>query len=58
MKQASSGMSSFIKVYSQFVESGGIDEGHEILQIIAETSEAEEGGSSIGGSGRRLLRFL
>ena len=45
-------MSSFIKgVYSQFVESEGIDEDHEILQIIAETSEAEEGGGSIGGSG-------
>ena len=58
MKRASSWMSSFIKeVYSQFVESEGVDEDHEILQIIAETSEAE-GGSSIGGSGRRLLRFL
>jgi hypothetical protein len=60
MKRASRGMSSFIKdVYSQFVESGGIDEGHaEIFQIFAETSEAGGGGSSIGGSGRRLLWFL
>jgi hypothetical protein len=37
-------MSNLIKgVYSQFVESRGIGEGHDIFQIFAETSEAEGG---------------
>jgi hypothetical protein len=37
-------VSNFIKeVYSQFVESRGIDADHEIFQIFAETSESEGG---------------